>query len=124
MSNNKSDKSPELKVKKSKKFFVTYYIIQQTENIFKDPPSWKPPSYNGDAFGGFLRLQNKKQMTDWEIERIHLVKRSFTKGTELKNRDFRHPNYYGTEFGDNKNNSLSNLGKGIISTFIKENEVN
>jgi hypothetical protein len=29
----------------------------------------------------------------------------------------------GSEFGDNKNNNLSDLGRKIISTFVKENTV-
>jgi len=61
-------------------------------------------------------------MNNWEIERIHLIKRSFTKGSELKSHDWSHPSYYGEEFGDNKNTRLSSLGNKIISTFIKENE--
>lgn len=62
-------------------------------------------------------------MNDWEIERIHMIPRSFTKAKELKNKDWRHPNYYGLEFGDNKNNNLSDLGQRIMSTFIKDNKV-
>ena len=62
-------------------------------------------------------------MNNWEIERIHLIERSYTKSKDLKNKDWLHPNYYGTEFGDNKNNNLSDLGRKIISTFVKENTV-
>lgn len=63
-------------------------------------------------------------MTDWEIERIHMIPRSFTKAKELKTCDWSYPKYHGDEFGDNKNNQLSDLGRSIITSFIKDNTVN
>jgi hypothetical protein len=63
-------------------------------------------------------------MNDWEIERIHMIERSFAKEKELGNHHWKPPQYYGSEFGDNKNNHLSDLGRKIISTFVKENTVN
>jgi len=62
-------------------------------------------------------------MSIWEIERVHMIPRSFIKAKELNGRDWSHPKYYGSEFGDNKNNRLSDLGKRILTSFIKDNTV-
>ena len=120
---SESDNSSETKIKKKKKNFVSNNKFIQTENIFKDPPSWKPNAYYGDYFEDFKRIQHKKLLNNWEIERIHLIPRSFTKSKDIKNKDWKHPNYIGSEFGDNQNNNLSDLGRKIISTFVKENTV-
>ena len=39
---------------------------KKTENIFKDPPSWKPNKFYGDYLGDFIRL-SQKELNNWEI---------------------------------------------------------
>lgn len=51
-----------------------------------------------------------------------MSKRSFTKDKELKNKDIRYTDSHGKEFGPGNINKLSELGKNIITRFIKENQ--
>jgi len=111
---NSKNKSPEKKHHEKKKSF--------TDNIFKDPPSWKPNNGHGEYFDEFKKLNSEHDMNAWEINRVNILPRSFIKANELKKKDFAYTNHHGGEFGEAKINSLSELGRSIVSRFIKENE--
>lgn len=53
---------------------------------------------------------------------MHLTKKSYTKQSELKYKEFVPTNSFGKEFGDTGTNNLSQLGKKIIETFINDNK--
>lgn len=61
-------------------------------------------------------------MDNWELSRVMLSKRSYTKSKDMKHGDWVYNNTIGAEFGDNKGN-LSNYGRTIISKFIQQNRV-
>ena len=41
----------------------------------------------------------------------------------MQKKEWKYPSYQGTEFGETDNSNLSDLGRKIITTFIKENTV-
>ena len=55
------------KPKEKKKSFVKFFFIfVQTENIFKDPPAWKPNKYNNDYFEEMKILNPEYFLTEWD----------------------------------------------------------
>lgn len=60
--NEESEDNTKSKIKVNKK-------KKMMENIFRDPPSWKPPFHYGSEFDKFKRLRHEKQMNGWEIVR-------------------------------------------------------
>lgn len=84
-------------------------------NIFKEPPSWKYPSFYGKEFDKFKILKHQKYLNNWEIYRINLNDKSYYKeAKELKEgkKHFKSNNYYGKEFSSDKDvyKNLMELG--------------
>lgn len=54
---NEEKEKPQTKVKKYKPM----------GNIFKEPPSWKPPNFYGKEFDELKILKHQRNMNNWEI---------------------------------------------------------
>lgn len=109
---NDEDNAEVVESKKKKK--------KALENIFKDPPPFKPANFYGGEFEKLKILKHGKEPTNWDIARVHLIERSYFK--ENKNtKDIRYTNANGREFGE-KLVQLSDVGRNIIDKFVLDNQ--
>jgi len=100
-------------------------------NLFNDPKPWKPNLGIGRFFDNFSRLEHKRHLSNVELNRIHLAKRSYSKDNEFiskeKDQDgeFKVKNHWnynrlsGKLFGES-NCPLGASSKEIVNTIISE----
>lgn len=110
---NDEDSSESLESKQKKRRVL--------ENIFKDPPPFKPANFYGGEFDKMKILKHGREPTNWDLARVHLIERSYFK--ENKNvKDIRYTNANGRQFGE-RQVPLSDVGQKIIDKFLAENVI-
>lgn len=109
--NEEESGDPNALIKKKKKV---------PQDIFKDPAPFKPANFYGSEFEKLKILKHGKVTTDWDLARVHLIERSYFKGTD-KIKDIQYNGIHGREFGE-KDLPLTRYGSKVLSKFINDNE--
>ena len=115
---NFPNEEPEEVVKKKK-------VKKPMENIFKEPPPWKPSNGYGGEFDKLKILKHENQLNNWELLRVNnLSKRSYYKqAIELPKgeKHFIYSNSYGKEFKDLKEGEgLAKSDEKIVKSLISD----